>query len=70
MTQYLKRKYGAGKVFSRLEASEISESMIEIFKSDLSDLKSKARNASAEISWDFVSKNWDSVFKKLVGNTK
>jgi hypothetical protein len=44
--------------------------MIEIFKSDLSDLKSKARNASAEISWDFVSKNWDSEFKKLVGNTK
>jgi glycosyltransferase involved in cell wall biosynthesis len=66
----LVKKYGAGKVFSRLEASEISEAMIEIFKSDLSDLKSKARNASAEISWDFVSKNWDSEFKKLVGNTK
>jgi len=66
----LVKKYGAGKVFSRLEASEISEAMIEIFKSDLTDLKSKARNASAEISWDFVSKNWDSVFKKLVGDRK
>ena len=61
------KKYGAGKVFSRLEPSEISEAMIEIFRSDLVDLKSKSRNASKEISWDFVSKNWDLAFKKIVG---
>ena len=66
----LVRKYRAGKVFSNLEASEISEAMIEIFRSDSIDLKSRARNASAEITWDFVSKNWDSEFKKIVGNGK
>ncbi len=61
------KKYGAGKVFSRMEPSEISEAMIEIFNSDLADLRSKARNASSEISWDFVAKNWDSVLKQIVG---
>ena len=61
------KKYGAGRVFSRLEPSEITDAMIEIFRSDLVDLKSKARNASKEISWDFVSKNWDLAFKKIVG---
>ena len=61
------KKYGAGKVFSRLEPPEISEAMSEIFRSDLVDLKLKARNAGKEISWDFVSKNWDLEFKRIVG---
>ena len=61
------KKYGAGKVFSRLEPLEISEAMSEIFRSDLVDLKLKARNAGKEISWDFVSKNWDLEFKRIVG---
>lgn len=63
-------EYKAGKVFSNLEASEISKAMIEIFKSDVFDLKSRARNASAEINWDFVSKKWDLELKKIVGNRK
>lgn len=64
----LVKKYTAGKVFSKLDASEISEAMIEIFKSDLTDLKLKARNASEEISWNCISKNWDSAFRNIVGN--
>ena len=64
----LVEKYRAGKVFSKLDASEISEAMIEIFKSDLTELKLKARNASEEISWNFISRNWDSAFRKIVGN--
>ena len=64
------KKYGAGKVFSKLEPLEISQAMVEIFKSDLLDLKSKSRNASKEISWEYVSENWDLAFKKIIGNRK
>lgn len=66
----LVEKYGAGKIFSRLESSEISKAMIEIFKSDVVNLKSKARKASLELSWEFVVKNWDMAFKKIVRNNK
>jgi glycosyltransferase involved in cell wall biosynthesis len=62
------KKYGAGKVFSRLEPAEISEAMIEVFNSDLSDMKSKARNASSEISWEFVAKNWHVALQKIIRN--
>jgi glycosyltransferase involved in cell wall biosynthesis len=63
-------KYGAGKVFSSLEPSEITEAMIEVYNSALPTLKSKARNASSEISWEFVAKNWDLEIKKITGNKK
>lgn len=63
-------KYGAGKVFSRLESSDISKAMIEIFKSDSANLKSKARKASLELRWEFVIKNWDLAFKKIVRNNQ
>jgi uncharacterized protein YdhG (YjbR/CyaY superfamily) len=50
------------------QALQFLEAMIEIFKSDLTELKLKARNASEEISWNFISRNWDSAFRKIVGN--
>jgi glycosyltransferase involved in cell wall biosynthesis len=61
-------KYGAGKVFSNLDSAEISDAMIEIFKSNSANLKSKAKKASSELSWEFVAKNWDLALKKIVRN--
>jgi glycosyltransferase involved in cell wall biosynthesis len=63
-------KYGAGKVFSKLEPSEISQAMIEVYNSNLIDIRSRARNASSEIDWNHVSKNWDSALKKLARSRK
>jgi glycosyltransferase involved in cell wall biosynthesis len=63
-------KYGAGKVFSNLDSAEISYAMIEIFNSDLVNLKSRAKNASLELKWDYVSTNWDLALKNLVRNKK
>jgi glycosyltransferase involved in cell wall biosynthesis len=66
----LVEKYNAGKVFSNLDPSSISKDMLKLFNSDKNEMRKRALRASEELTWEFVSKNWDRALMRVIGNSK
>jgi glycosyltransferase involved in cell wall biosynthesis len=61
-------KHNAGKVFSKLDPLSISEAMLYLFNSDMNEMRKRALRASEELKWEFVITNWETNFKKIIGN--
>jgi glycosyltransferase involved in cell wall biosynthesis len=66
----LVEKYNAGKVFYNLDPYSISKDMLKLFNSDKNEMRKRALRASEELSWEFVSKNWERALMRIIGNSK
>lgn len=62
----LVEKFGAGIVLTGLIPLEIEQSINKIASSDKEVLKTASIQAAAEISWERVSRQWESAIKSLV----
>jgi glycosyltransferase involved in cell wall biosynthesis len=54
----LVKRYSAGSVFTGLDIEAIALEVLKIMDTNMSHLSENAFNASKELTWDFVGKNW------------